>query len=142
MAICLAILHTKKKLLVSFAPFIILLAAFVAFVRWNGSMVLGTSHSYSVFNISSCEVPLLLSLLLFSHTPGAKEAHVVSPHFAQILYFGLFSALLTAPLYFSFGQAVTFFCSFWKKKPHSFFQALLALIASFISVHFFRLVSS
>ncbi|XP_024031251.1 dol-P-Glc:Glc(2)Man(9)GlcNAc(2)-PP-Dol alpha-1,2-glucosyltransferase isoform X2 [Morus notabilis] len=109
-AICLAILHTKKKLLVSFAPFIILLAAFVAFVRWNGSVVL-----------------------------GAKEAHVVSPHFAQILYFGLFSALLMAPLYFSFGQAVTFFCSFWKKKPHSFFQALLALIAGFISVHFFSI---
>lgn len=109
-AVCLAILRAKKKFFVSFAPFMILLAAFVAFVHWNGSVVL-----------------------------GAKEAHAVSPHFAQILYFGLFSALFMAPLSFSFGRAVTIFRSFWKNKPHGFFQAFLALIAGFISVHFFSI---
>lgn len=46
-----------------------------------------------------------------------------------------------APLSFSFGRAVTFFHSFWKNKPHGFFQAFLALIAGFISVHFFRSTS-
>lgn len=44
-----------------------------------------------------------------------------------------------APLSFSFGRAVTFFHSFWKNKPHGFFQAFLALIAGFISVHFFSI---
>ncbi|PON38565.1 Alpha-2-glucosyltransferase Alg [Parasponia andersonii] len=109
-AACLAIFRMKKKLFVSFAPFVILLVAFVAFVRWNGSVVL-----------------------------GAKEAHAVSLHFAQILYFGLFSALFMAPLYFSFGQAVNFFRSFWKNRPYSIFQALLALIAGLVSVHFFSI---
>lgn len=58
-AVCLAILRAKKKFFVSFAPFIILLAAFVAFVRWNGSVVLGTSRPYSLFNISSRELPFI-----------------------------------------------------------------------------------
>ena len=58
-AVCLAILRAKKKFCVSFAPFIILLAVFVAFVRWNGSVVLGTSRPYSHFNISSREVPFI-----------------------------------------------------------------------------------
>ncbi|KAF4377550.1 dol-P-Glc:Glc(2)Man(9)GlcNAc(2)-PP-Dol alpha-1,2-glucosyltransferase isoform X2 [Cannabis sativa] len=109
-AVCLTSLHMKKKLFVAFSPFIILLVAFVAFVRWNGSVVL-----------------------------GAKEAHAVSLHFAQILYFGIFSALVLAPLYFSFEETINFFQSFWKNRPHSFFQAILALIAGFISVHFFSI---
>ncbi|KAL5549970.1 hypothetical protein UlMin_000146 [Ulmus minor] len=103
-------LDMKRKLCVSFAPFTILLAAFVAFIRWNGSVVL-----------------------------GAKEAHAVSPHFAQILYFGLFSALAMSPLYFSLDQTINFFNSFWKNRPRSFFQALFGLIAGFISVHFFSI---
>lgn len=41
--IFLTFLNMKRKLFVSFTPFIILLAAFVAFVLWNGSIVLGTS---------------------------------------------------------------------------------------------------
>ncbi|XP_062095641.1 dol-P-Glc:Glc(2)Man(9)GlcNAc(2)-PP-Dol alpha-1,2-glucosyltransferase [Humulus lupulus] len=109
-AVCLTSLRMKKKLFVGFAPFIIVLVAFVAFVRWNGSVVL-----------------------------GAKEAHAVSLHFAQIMYFGIFSALVMAPLYFSFGETVNFFQSIWKNRPHSFFQVILALIAGFISVHFFSI---
>ncbi|XP_048320353.2 dol-P-Glc:Glc(2)Man(9)GlcNAc(2)-PP-Dol alpha-1,2-glucosyltransferase isoform X2 [Ziziphus jujuba] len=70
---------------------------------------------------------------------GAKEAHGVSLHFAQIMYFGLFSALLMAPLYFSVSQALDLFHSIWRNKPLSFFQAFMAFIASFISVHFFSI---
>lgn len=87
---------------------------------------------------------ILYILLTFScHFPniaGAKEAHAVSPHFAQIMYYSLFSALLSAPLHFTFGQAATLLRSFWKNRPLSLFQGLIALIVGFVSVHFFRSV--
>ncbi|KAM1352967.1 hypothetical protein TB2_032207 [Malus domestica] len=102
--------HMKLELLFSFSPFILVLAAFVALVRWNGSVVL-----------------------------GAKDAHAVSPHFAQILYFGLFSSLAMAPTLFSLRQTVHLFWSMWKNKFLTFFQMSLALIAGFIAVHFFSI---
>ncbi|KAM5560110.1 dol-P-Glc:Glc(2)Man(9)GlcNAc(2)-PP-Dol alpha-1,2-glucosyltransferase [Rosa sericea] len=102
--------HMKLEFVVSFSPFIMVFAAFVAFVRWNGSVVL-----------------------------GAKEAHAVSPHFAQIMYFGLFSVLAMAPMYCSFSQAAELFQSIWKNKSLGFFQITLALVAGFISIHFFSI---
>ncbi|XP_012091633.1 dol-P-Glc:Glc(2)Man(9)GlcNAc(2)-PP-Dol alpha-1,2-glucosyltransferase isoform X2 [Jatropha curcas] len=86
------------------------LVAFVAFIRWNGSIVL-----------------------------GAKEAHVVSPHFAQIMYFSLVSTLAAAPLHFSLGHGADLFRSFWKNRPLSICQWLVALTAGFLSVHFFSI---
>ncbi|PWA86004.1 DIE2/ALG10 family [Artemisia annua] len=68
--------HLKWELLVSFSPFVALLVAFVAFIVWNGSIVL-----------------------------GAKEAHTVSPHFAQLLYYALVSCCFMAPMHFSTSQA-------------------------------------
>lgn len=100
----------KWKLLVSFSPFLFVLVAFLAFVRWNGSVVL-----------------------------GAKEAHVVSPHFAQIMYFGLVSFLAVAPVHCSFGQITELFKSFWKRRTISFFQVLMAVISTFFSVHYFSI---
>lgn len=100
----------KLEFLISFSPFIMVFAAFVAFVHWNGSVVL-----------------------------GAKEAHAVSPHFAQVMYFGLFSVLSMAPMYCSFSQAADLFRSFWKNKSIGFFQISLALVAGFISIHFFSI---
>lgn len=108
--ILLALWHMKWELLVSFSPFLVVLVAFLAFVRWNGSVVL-----------------------------GAKEAHTVSPHFAQIMYFGLVSALAVAPLHCSIGQGVDLFRSFWKRRPISFFQVFITVIAGFFSVHFFSI---
>ncbi|TXG58608.1 hypothetical protein EZV62_016437 [Acer yangbiense] len=87
-AIILTSWHMKWEILVSFSPFFLALVCFVAFVYWNGSVVL-----------------------------GAKEAHAVSPHFAQIMYFSLVSALFTAPVLFSLGQVATLFRSFWKNRP-------------------------
>ncbi|URE15799.1 DIE2/ALG10 family [Musa troglodytarum] len=58
----------KWKVAIAFAPFVMVLLAFVTFVIWNGSIVL-----------------------------GAKEAHAVSPHFAQMLYFGLCCAAALGP---------------------------------------------
>ncbi|KAJ6747111.1 PECTIN ACETYLESTERASE 4 [Salix koriyanagi] len=101
-AICLTSWHMKSKLLFSFSPFLVVLVAFVAFVRWNGS------------------VP--------------KEAHAVSPHFAQLMYFSLVSSLALAPLHFSLDQAVHLFRSFWKKRALGFCQWIVALAAGFISV--------
>ncbi|XP_047960648.1 dol-P-Glc:Glc(2)Man(9)GlcNAc(2)-PP-Dol alpha-1,2-glucosyltransferase isoform X3 [Salvia hispanica] len=50
------------------SPFLMVFAAFIAFVCWNGSIVL-----------------------------GAKDAHTVSPHFSQFLYYGVgFMALALA----------------------------------------------
>ncbi|KAI5429911.1 variant 5, glucosyltransferase [Lathyrus oleraceus] len=84
------------------------LIAFLLFVYWNGSIVL-----------------------------GAKEAHAVSPHFAQILYFGLVSVLAQAPMHFTFTHAVDMFQSFWRSRPLSYIQMFLALIAGILSVHIF-----
>ncbi|XP_050261705.1 dol-P-Glc:Glc(2)Man(9)GlcNAc(2)-PP-Dol alpha-1,2-glucosyltransferase-like isoform X3 [Quercus robur] len=108
--ILLALWHRKWELLVSFSPFLMVFVSFLAFVHWNGSVVL-----------------------------GAKEAHTVSPHFAQIMYFGLVSALAVAPLHCSIGQIVDLFQSFWKRRPISFFQVLIAVIAGFFSVHFYSI---
>lgn len=100
----------KWDLIFSFSPFFLILVAFVAFVHWNGSIVL-----------------------------GAKDAHKVSPHFAQLLYFGLVSALFMAPVHFTSGQFVALVQSLWKKKLFSFFQLAIALTISFLSVHFFSI---
>ncbi|KAJ4842680.1 hypothetical protein Tsubulata_014902 [Turnera subulata] len=100
--------HIKWKLLLLFCPFFLVLVAFIAFVRWNGSVVL-----------------------------GAKDAHAVSPHFAQIMYFSLVSALLSAPLHFSVRQRADLFRSLRKNRLVSLCQILAALITGLLSVHFF-----
>ncbi|XP_050381341.1 dol-P-Glc:Glc(2)Man(9)GlcNAc(2)-PP-Dol alpha-1,2-glucosyltransferase [Argentina anserina] len=102
--------HMKLEFLVSFSPFIMVFAAFVAFIRWNGSIVL-----------------------------GAKEAHTVSPHFAQIMYFGMFSVFAMAPTYCSFSHTAELFRSIWKNKTLGFFQISLALVTGFVSIHFFSI---
>ncbi|MBA0697853.1 hypothetical protein Goari_021376 [Gossypium aridum] len=58
-------LKSQWKLSVSFSPFFFVLLAFVSFLFWNGSVVL-----------------------------GVKEAHAVSPKFAQIMYISLISLFL------------------------------------------------
>ncbi|VFQ90922.1 unnamed protein product [Cuscuta campestris] len=102
----------KWNLLASFYSFFITLLGFIAFVLWNGSIVL-----------------------------GAKEAHAVSPHFAQVLYFSLVSALFMAPVHFSPVQFLQIAQSFWRShnKLISLSKLSLALTAGFISVHFFSI---
>lgn len=75
-------------------------------------------------------------------TAGAKEAHAVTPHFAQILYFSLVSVLAQAPMHLTFTHVVDLFQSFWRRRPLSYIQMFLALIAGIFSVHFFRLHQS
>lgn len=70
---------------------------------------------------------------------GAKEAHAVSPHFAQLMYFSLVSVLFTAPVHLSLSQAAVLFQPFCKYKLLSFVQWFIAFTAGFLSVHFFRL---
>ncbi|KAI4356470.1 hypothetical protein L6164_000492 [Bauhinia variegata] len=106
--ILLTLWHMKWKLLVLFSPFLMVLIAFILFVQWNGSIVL-----------------------------GAKEAHAVTPHFAQILYFSLVSVLSMAPIHFTVSDLVDLFQLIWKNKPLSFFLGFLTLTACFLSVHFF-----
>lgn len=120
-----------------------MLVAFAAFVHWNGSVVLGTS-AILLSLIGSC-LPFfnLVVMKCLPLTPsldisGAKEAHAVSPHFAQIMYFSLVASLAMAPWHFSSGQAADMFWSFWKNQPLSFFQGFMALTGGFLSVHFFR----
>ncbi|KAL6551068.1 hypothetical protein OROMI_021556 [Orobanche minor] len=91
------------ELLVSLSPFFLVIVAFVAFVRWNGSIVL-----------------------------GAKDAHVVSPHFTQVLYFGLVSALFMLPVHFSLRQAVVLFRQFCKSKLLVFLQWSTSLTIGFL----------
>ncbi|KAL8522094.1 hypothetical protein ACS0TY_012300 [Phlomoides rotata] len=98
------------ELLFFLSPFFMVFVAFVAFVCWNGSIVL-----------------------------GAKDAHAVSPHFSQLLYYGLISALYMFPVHFSLRTAATLFRQLLKNKLLSFFQCFMALTLGFISVQYFRL---
>ncbi|XP_054790785.1 dol-P-Glc:Glc(2)Man(9)GlcNAc(2)-PP-Dol alpha-1,2-glucosyltransferase-like [Prosopis cineraria] len=107
-AILLTLWHMKWELLISFSPFVMVLVAFVLFVLWNGSIVL-----------------------------GAKEAHAVTPHFAQILYFSLVSVMALAPMNFTVTHATDQFQHFRKNMTFGFFLGFMALTAGFVSVHFF-----
>ncbi|KAK6942960.1 Alpha-2-glucosyltransferase Alg10 [Dillenia turbinata] len=109
-AILLRTWRMKFQLVVSFSPFFVILAAFVAFAWWNGGIVL-----------------------------GAKEAHTVSPHFAQVLYFSLVSVLAMTPLHFGIRHISSVFQSMWKDRPASIFQVLISLTAGILSVHFFSI---
>ncbi|KAH1241823.1 Dol-P-Glc:Glc(2)Man(9)GlcNAc(2)-PP-Dol alpha-1,2-glucosyltransferase [Glycine max] len=72
-----------------------------------------------------------------SFSSGAKEAHAVTPHFAQMLYFSLVSVLAQAPMHFTITQAVDLFQMFRKSRPLLYFQMFLALVVGLLSVHFF-----
>ncbi|KAF8048458.1 hypothetical protein N665_2507s0007 [Sinapis alba] len=100
----------KWKLLITFSPFIVVMVAFGIFIIWNGGIVL-----------------------------GAKEDHVVSPHFAQIMYFSLVSAIFTAPLHLSVAQPKNMLQELRQNWPLSLLLTLVALTAGFASVHFFSL---
>ncbi|VAH49333.1 hypothetical protein VPH35_030111 [Triticum aestivum] len=101
--------NSKCKVLITFAPFAIVLVVFVAFIIWNGGIVL-----------------------------GAKEAHVVSPHFAQLLYFGLVSATALLPWHFTPGRVSDLFHWCRKNKTFSSLAMLIALGLGFGAVHLFR----
>ncbi|XP_038985214.1 dol-P-Glc:Glc(2)Man(9)GlcNAc(2)-PP-Dol alpha-1,2-glucosyltransferase isoform X3 [Phoenix dactylifera] len=73
------------------------------------------------------------------HAPGAKEAHVVSPHLAQLMYFGLVSGAAFAPLYFNLGQAAALYHSFRRNKVLGSLLILVALTVGFTSIHFFSI---
>ncbi|KAG9447554.1 hypothetical protein H6P81_013682 [Aristolochia fimbriata] len=100
----------KWNFLVLFCPYLLIFCGFVSFVILNGSIVL-----------------------------GAKEAHTVSPHFAQIFYFGLASAAALGPIHFNLCQAAALFKSLRMNKLLSFFVVCMALVAGLISVHFFSI---
>lgn len=80
----------------------------------------------------------LLSHTYPTDTAGAKEAHAVTPHFAQMLYFSLVSVLAQAPMHFTITKAVDLFQMFRKSRALLFFQMFLALVVGLLSVHFFR----
>ncbi|KAL8245918.1 hypothetical protein R6Q59_007134 [Mikania micrantha] len=107
--ILLVLWHLKWELLVSFSPFVALLLAFAAFVVWNGSIVL-----------------------------GAKEAHTVSPHFAQLLYFSLVSCFM-APVHFSKSHVASLAQSFLKSRPLNILLWLSVTIICFLMVHYFSI---
>ncbi|BAT84445.1 hypothetical protein LR48_Vigan03g137400 [Vigna angularis] len=107
-AILLTLWYLKWEILISFCPFLMVVVAFILFVYWNGSIVL-----------------------------GAKEAHAVTPHFSQMLYFSLVSVLAQAPMHITITQAVDLFRMFRKSRALLFFQMFLALVVGMLSVHFF-----
>ncbi|KAL9232636.1 hypothetical protein vseg_007722 [Gypsophila vaccaria] len=100
----------KRELVISFSPFVLVLGLFVAFVYYNGSIVL-----------------------------GAKEAHTVSPHFAQIMYFALVSALFSAPFHFTFNRVYDLLRTLWKSRPLSLAFVFAAFAVGLLSVHFFSI---
>ncbi|KAJ0984418.1 hypothetical protein J5N97_002774 [Dioscorea zingiberensis] len=100
----------KREVLTALAPFIVVVVAFLVFVIWNGSIVL-----------------------------GAKEAHTVTPHFVQMLYFGLTSAAALAPVHFTLKQAWILCQWLMKTKILSSLQIITALIMGLMMVHFFSI---
>ncbi|KAJ3685642.1 hypothetical protein LUZ61_014806 [Rhynchospora tenuis] len=109
-AICKKFWYVKWRVLIAFTPFAFVLAAFVAFVFLNNGIVL-----------------------------GAKEAHVVSPHFAQVLYFGLASAASMFPLHFSPSQVVQLFHLFAKNGSRCILLFSVAFCLSAIWVRYFSI---
>jgi alpha-1,2-glucosyltransferase len=68
---------------------------------------------------------------------GAKDAHKVSPHFAQLLYFGLISAAAMAPVHFqpsNFGILIQEFL-----RPQFWVLGGIGSGAAFVFVHYFSL---
>lgn len=108
--ISLKLWNSKCEILIAFAPFVVVMAAFVAFIIWNGGIVL-----------------------------GAKEAHVVSPHFAQFLYFGLVSAAALLPWHFTPNRVLDLFHLSGKNKTCGSLAVLMGLGLSFVAVHFFSI---
>uniref|UniRef100_A0A7N0UFT4 Dol-P-Glc:Glc(2)Man(9)GlcNAc(2)-PP-Dol alpha-1,2-glucosyltransferase n=3 Tax=Kalanchoe fedtschenkoi TaxID=63787 RepID=A0A7N0UFT4_KALFE len=102
--------HLKWEILVSFSPFLLVLLAFLAFIRWNGSIVL-----------------------------GAKEAHTASLHFPQMLYFSLVSAFQVAPLLLSPNRVAELVYSIRNNLLFNAIKMLLVLIFSLMAVHFFSI---
>ncbi|KAJ3676673.1 hypothetical protein LUZ60_004085 [Juncus effusus] len=108
--ICQKIWQFKWRVIIAFMPFILVLFAFVAFIFWNGGIVL-----------------------------GAKEAHVVSPHFAQIFYFGLISALAAFPLHFDPRKISELFHLFMQNKIRNIFLIISSLCLSTTAIHYFSI---
>ncbi|XP_017247190.1 dol-P-Glc:Glc(2)Man(9)GlcNAc(2)-PP-Dol alpha-1,2-glucosyltransferase isoform X1 [Daucus carota subsp. sativus] len=102
--------YIKWRLLLLFSPYVMLLVAFVGFVYWNGSIVL-----------------------------GAKEGHAVSPHFAQLMYFGLLSALLMVPVHFTLSQTAVLYQSLRKLRVLGIVLCLTGFTTAFLSVNFFSI---
>ncbi|XP_074373287.1 dol-P-Glc:Glc(2)Man(9)GlcNAc(2)-PP-Dol alpha-1,2-glucosyltransferase isoform X1 [Apium graveolens] len=100
----------KWRLLLLFSPYFMLLVAFIGFVYWNGSIVL-----------------------------GAKEAHAVSPHFAQLMYFALISALFTIPVHFTSSQIAVLFQSLHKSRVLDIVLWFMGFTTAFLSVHYFSI---
>lgn len=100
----------KRGILTNFYPFLLVAFSFLAFVIHNGSIVV-----------------------------GAKEAHPVSPHFAQILYFGLASAVAMAPVHFNLSKVAVLCQSFREERTKFLVLLLAALISALLSVQFFSL---
>lgn len=69
---------------------------------------------------------------------GAKEAHIVSPHFAQILYFGLVSTAAAFPLHFLPNHAVQLFLLFAKNRSRNIVLFFAAICVSTVWVKYFR----
>lgn len=92
-------------------------------------------------NWGTLPIVVMIRKLIFSCSDfhsGAKQDHVASPHFAQMMYFGLISAAATAPLHFSSTQFTYLLEPFWNKRMAGILQWLAALVAGFVSVHWFR----
>ncbi|KAL9250248.1 Dol-P-Glc:Glc(2)Man(9)GlcNAc(2)-PP-Dol alpha-1,2-glucosyltransferase-like protein [Drosera capensis] len=130
--------YMKQQLFILFSPFLLVLVAFIAFVRWNGSILLGNFRPPLL--ILFCSLPYVLGLHLIPWMDaGAKEAHSVSLHFSQLLYLGLIAALASAPFHFTLRRAAVLVSTLVKGRPVSIFLIFSVLAAGFISVHFFSI---
>lgn len=94
----------KRRLVVwNFAPLLAVIFTFFSFVLYNGGIVVGD-----------------------------KEAHRLSLHFPQLLYFGLATAAMLSPLYLAPRRAWA-----WVKSGESFFGYALAFGIALVFVHYF-----
>ncbi|XP_024372620.1 dol-P-Glc:Glc(2)Man(9)GlcNAc(2)-PP-Dol alpha-1,2-glucosyltransferase [Physcomitrium patens] len=96
----------RTMILQNFSPLIAVILAFFAFVLHNGGIVV-----------------------------GAKDAHKVSPHFAQICYFGLVTAAALAPVHF--WPHRIYDAARQLHKRHVWVFALGGCTLAFLFVHYF-----
>ncbi|XP_024538006.1 dol-P-Glc:Glc(2)Man(9)GlcNAc(2)-PP-Dol alpha-1,2-glucosyltransferase-like [Selaginella moellendorffii] len=93
-----------------FSPFVLVILAFLAFVVYNGSIVV-----------------------------GAKDAHRASPHFAQPLYFALFTAGVLAPLQLSLNRFSSLRQVFRETPALACLTGAATASIAIVAVHFFSL---
>ena len=138
--------QNRLILIRTFSPLVIPIIVFIVFVGYNGGIVLGKIFQIHVFFSENSEwkcwyfCTMKLNTLSYLHFHiGAKEAHKVSPHFTQVLYFGAAAMFAVLPVHLDFvliRENVEILSRAMQTRHINFLTSIL--VGSLACVHYFR----